>query len=84
MEDTNLNEVLTIKNSVKIAKLGEQSNVEPLKLKKYKKRWIMLIIYMIYNGAGAYQWIEYSIITNVVTRYHILLSKFLSKQRKYK
>ncbi|XP_025261827.1 feline leukemia virus subgroup C receptor-related protein 2-like [Camponotus floridanus] len=70
MEDTNLNEVLTIKNSIKIAKLSEPSNVEPLKLKRYKKRWIILIIYMIYNGAGAYQWIEYSIITNVVTRYY--------------
>lgn len=82
MEDTNLNEVLTTKSSVKIAKLSEQSNVEPLKLKKYKKRWIILLIYMLYNGTGSYQWIEYSIIANVVARYRIFLSKF--KQKKYK
>ncbi|EFN64115.1 Uncharacterized MFS-type transporter C09D4.1 [Camponotus floridanus] len=62
MEDTNLNEVLTIKNSVKIVKLGEQSNIEPFKLKKYKKRWIILIIFLIFNAAGTYQWIKYSII----------------------
>ncbi|XP_025261812.1 feline leukemia virus subgroup C receptor-related protein 2-like [Camponotus floridanus] len=70
MEDTNLNEVLTIKNSVKIAKLGEQSNIEPLKLKKYKKRWIILIIFIIANGGGTYQWIKYSIITNIIARYY--------------
>ncbi|KAL6435123.1 hypothetical protein ACFW04_005312 [Cataglyphis niger] len=67
MEDTNLNEVLTIKNSAKIAQLGEQPDIEPLKLKTYKKRWIVLIIYMIYNGMSACQWIEYSIIANIIT-----------------
>ncbi|KAM0727467.1 Choline/ethanolamine transporter flvcr2b [Formica fusca] len=70
MEDTNLNEALTIKSSAKIAKLGEQPDIEPLKIKAYKKRWIMLVIYMIYNGVIASQWIEYSIITNIVTRYY--------------
>lgn len=75
MEDTNLNEALTIKSSAKIAKLGERSDIEPLKLKVYKKRWLMLAIYMFYNGAIACQWIEYSIITNIVTRYRTFLLK---------
>ncbi|CAL1678174.1 unnamed protein product [Lasius platythorax] len=70
MEDTNLNEALTIKSSAKIAKLGERSDIEPLKLKVYKKRWLILAIYMFYNGAISCQWIEYSIITNIVTRYY--------------
>ncbi|CAL1678175.1 unnamed protein product [Lasius platythorax] len=70
MEDTNLNEAHTIKSSAKIAKLGERSDIEPLKLKVYKKRWLILAIYMFYNGAIACQWIEYSIITNIVTRYY--------------
>lgn len=71
MEDKNLREVLTIKDSTKIAKSGEPVDIRPLKLKVYKKRWLMLAIYMIYAAANAGQWIEYSIITNIVTRYHI-------------
>lgn len=71
MEDKSLSEVLAIKDSTKIAKSGESTDVGPLKLKVYKKRWLMLGIYMIYAGANSSQWIEYSIITNIVTRYHI-------------
>ncbi|XP_072755721.1 choline/ethanolamine transporter flvcr2a [Anoplolepis gracilipes] len=70
MENTNLNEVLTIKNSTTIVKSNEQSNDEPLKLKVYRKRWLMLAIYMYFNGVSAAQWIEYSIITNIITRYY--------------
>ena len=73
MEDKSQSEVLTIKDAIKIIKSGEPIDVEPLKLKVYKKRWLMLIIYMIYNGTNSSQWIEYSIITNVITRYHIFL-----------
>lgn len=76
MENTNLNEALTKKYSAKIVKPNEQSDTEPLKLKVYKRRWIMLIIYMYYNGAISAQWIEYSIITNIVSRYHTFLLKF--------
>jgi len=71
MEDKSLSEVLAIKHSIRIAKSDEPADVGPLKLKVYKKRWLMLIIYMIYNGVNSLQWIEYSIITNIVTRYHI-------------
>jgi len=73
MEDKSQSEVLTIKDAIKIIKSGEPIDVEPLKLKVYKKRWLMLIIYMIYNGTNSSQWIEYSIITNIITRYHIFL-----------
>ena len=71
MEDKSQSEVLTIKESIKIIKSGELTDVEPLKLKVYKKRWLMLIIYMIYAGSNCFQWIEYSIIANIVIRYHI-------------
>jgi len=72
MEDKSQNEVLTTKDPTKIIKSDESTDVE-LKLKVYKKRWLMLIIYMIYNGTNSSQWIEYSIITNIITRYHIFL-----------
>ncbi|XP_011165702.2 feline leukemia virus subgroup C receptor-related protein 2 [Solenopsis invicta] len=70
MEDKSLSEVLTVKDPAKITKSNEPSDVEPLKLKVYKKRWLILIIYMIYNGTNSSQWIEYSIISNIVTRYY--------------
>ncbi|XP_011878929.1 PREDICTED: feline leukemia virus subgroup C receptor-related protein 2-like [Vollenhovia emeryi] len=69
-EDKSLSEVLAIKDSTKATKSSEPADVEPLKLKVYKKRWLMLVIYMIYAGANSSQWIEYSIITNIVTRYY--------------
>jgi len=69
-EDKNLNEVLTVKDSTQITKSNEQSDIEPLKLKVYKRRWLMLIICMIYSVGMSCQWIEYSIITNIVARYY--------------
>ncbi|KYN30096.1 PREDICTED: feline leukemia virus subgroup C receptor-related protein 2-like [Trachymyrmex cornetzi] len=70
MEDKSQSEVLTMKEPTKITKPGESTDVEPLKLKVYQKRWLMLIIYIIYAGTNGSQWIEYSIITNIITRYY--------------
>ncbi|XP_071647030.1 choline/ethanolamine transporter flvcr2a-like [Temnothorax longispinosus] len=69
MEDKSLSETLATKDSTKITK-SELDDVRPLKLKVYKKRWLMLAIYMFYAGSNSSQWIEYSIITNIVTRYY--------------
>ncbi|XP_025988428.1 feline leukemia virus subgroup C receptor-related protein 2 [Solenopsis invicta] len=69
MEDKSLREILAVKDSTKITKSNELSDIGPLKLKVYKKRWLMLILYMIYAGVNS-QWIEYAIITNIVTRYY--------------
>jgi hypothetical protein len=74
MEDKSTSEVLAAKNPAETVKqTGERSSVpiEPLKLKVYRRRWLTLIIYIIYNGTSTYQWIEYSIIANIVTRYYI-------------
>ncbi|KAL6268571.1 hypothetical protein P5V15_001706 [Pogonomyrmex californicus] len=70
IEDKSLSEVLTIKNPTKITKSEKPVNNEPIKLKVYTKRWLMLAIYMFYTGTSSSQWIEYSIITNIVTRYY--------------
>jgi len=47
IEDKNLSEVLAIKNSTKITK-PKPADAGLLKLKVYKKRWLMLIIFIIY------------------------------------
>ncbi|XP_024889434.1 feline leukemia virus subgroup C receptor-related protein 2-like [Temnothorax curvispinosus] len=70
VEDRSLSETLATKDSTKITKSEELDDIGPLKLKVYKKRWLMLAIYMIYTGSNSSQWIEYSIITNIVTRYY--------------
>ncbi|KYN43720.1 Feline leukemia virus subgroup C receptor-related protein 2 [Trachymyrmex septentrionalis] len=70
MEDKSQSEVLTIKEPTKITKSSESIDIDPLKLKVYQKRWLMLIIYIIYAGTNASQWIEYSIITNIITRFY--------------
>lgn len=35
-----------------------------------KKRWLVLVIYILYSAANAFQWMEYSIIGNVVMRFY--------------
>lgn len=36
----------------------------------YKRRWLMLILFVFYSMSNAMQWVQYSIIENVVTRYY--------------
>lgn len=39
-------------------------------IKTYKRRWLVLTIYILCEAIGAFQWIEYSIITNIVMKYY--------------
>ncbi|CAG9822789.1 unnamed protein product [Phaedon cochleariae] len=39
-------------------------------IKVYRKRWWILFIYILYASGNAFQWIEYSIITNSVMKYY--------------
>ncbi|KAJ3665624.1 hypothetical protein Zmor_001113 [Zophobas morio] len=42
----------------------------PLEIKAHKGRWIILTIFISYAAVNSYQWVEYSIINNIVTRYY--------------
>ncbi|XP_032673896.1 uncharacterized MFS-type transporter C09D4.1 isoform X2 [Odontomachus brunneus] len=42
--------------------------------KIYKRRWLILIIFVLYSASNALQWIQYSIITNIITRYYKVTS----------
>ncbi|XP_066999147.2 heme transporter FLVCR2 [Anabrus simplex] len=50
------------------------SNQLPARLsglyKVYRRRWLMLAIFTLYSVANAAQWIQYSIISNVIQRYY--------------
>lgn len=39
-------------------------------IKLYKARWIVITSYIIYAAINAYQWFEYSIITNIIMKYY--------------
>lgn len=45
-----------------------RGNSDEIKIKEYKKRWIILGLFSIYSGLSAFQWVEYSIISNIITR----------------
>lgn len=34
----------------------------------YKRRWIVLAIFVLYSASNALQWIQYSIIANIIQR----------------
>ncbi|XP_046753489.1 uncharacterized MFS-type transporter C09D4.1 isoform X2 [Diprion similis] len=43
---------------------------EPPETKLYKKRWAILGIFVFYSASNAMQWIQYSIIANIVMKYY--------------
>ncbi|CAL1687172.1 unnamed protein product [Lasius platythorax] len=49
---------------------GDMQPTQGLEIKIYKKRWLMLILFVLYSASNAMQWIQYSIIANIVMRYY--------------
>ena len=45
---------------------SEESHPEELKL--YKRRWIILLLYGLCTASSSFQWIQYGIINNIITR----------------
>lgn len=70
-ESENMNEVHIANIPTEIEEQDETSNVGSLKLKVYKRRWLMLFIYVICAVGAMFQWLEYGIIVNIVTRYQL-------------
>lgn len=47
-----------------------QKQHEHQAVKVYKRRWIVLGIYILLAAVSAFQWIQYSIITNIIMKYY--------------
>lgn len=45
--------------------------------KVYKRRWLVLIIFTFYSASNALQWIQFSIIANVIQRYYNISSTWV-------
>jgi len=40
----------------------------------YKRRWIVLFVFILYALVGTYQWFMYAIISNIITKYYNISS----------
>ncbi|XP_035785899.1 feline leukemia virus subgroup C receptor-related protein 2-like [Anopheles albimanus] len=43
----------------------------------YKRRWLVLALFVMYSASNALQWIQYSIIANIVQRYYNITSTWV-------
>uniref|UniRef100_A0AAG5DGP2 Choline/ethanolamine transporter FLVCR1 n=1 Tax=Anopheles atroparvus TaxID=41427 RepID=A0AAG5DGP2_ANOAO len=43
----------------------------------YKRRWLVLAIFVMYSASNSLQWIQYSIIANIVQRYYNITSTWV-------
>jgi len=55
--------------SVRTAPETEKTS-EEAGIKVYKRRWVVLSIFVLFTIVGTYQWSMYTIISNVITKYY--------------
>lgn len=48
--------------------IGKLPKIEVCKV--YKIRWLILTIFVLYSASNAFQWIQYSIIADVIVNYY--------------
>ena len=62
-------------HATKIVPTQENNNTsvnvpkEKPEVKVYKTRWVVLILFIFYSATTTYPWVEYAIISNIVSRY---------------
>lgn len=54
----------------KVTERGLLNDAHETPIKLYRKRWLILTIYIVYAAINALQWFEYSVIANIVMRYY--------------
>ncbi|XP_033254476.1 feline leukemia virus subgroup C receptor-related protein 1-like [Drosophila miranda] len=52
-------------------------NAPPEGYKVYARRWAVLILFVLYSASNAMQWIQYTIINNIITRYYGISDKWV-------
>ncbi|XP_021928685.1 feline leukemia virus subgroup C receptor-related protein 2-like isoform X3 [Zootermopsis nevadensis] len=48
----------------------EQETAPPLQCREYRRRWVMLAIFVLCSMANSMHWLQYSIIANIMMRYY--------------
>ncbi|CAL7940713.1 unnamed protein product [Xylocopa violacea] len=69
-DEKDQSQVLCANNPVKVANGNDANDGSLLETKVYKKRWLILCLFILYTGMSTFQWAQYCIITNIVTRYY--------------
>lgn len=52
--------------------MEQKKTIRPpeLQVRVYKRRWLILLVFIVYSIACLNQWIQYSIIGNIISRYY--------------
>ncbi|KAL7735411.1 hypothetical protein ACLKA6_019530 [Drosophila palustris] len=58
-------------------KANKASNAPVEGYKVYARRWAVLILFVFYSASNAMQWIQYTIINNIITRYYGISDKWV-------
>jgi len=73
-----MNEMSNNNNSntdIKLLECKKDSKTSSLECNKteelhlYKRRWVIIILYGLCSASSSFQWIQYSIISNIISRY---------------
>lgn len=48
---------------------GEEKAID-VECKLYKRRWLIVALFMLYAFTASLQWVQFSIITNIITKYY--------------
>jgi FLVCR family feline leukemia virus subgroup C receptor-related protein len=48
----------------------EQETAPPLECRVYRRRWLMLAIFLLCSTSNAMHWLQFSIIANITMRYY--------------
>ena len=64
---------------VELTLIGEKCfhGGDVLQCKVYKRRWLILLIFILFNIVSTSQWTQYAIINNIVTRYYHVESVYV-------
>lgn len=46
-------------------------------IRTYKRRWLILFIFMVYSMTNSWQWIQFSIISNIIAKYYDVSTLFV-------
>jgi hypothetical protein len=76
MQDMATKEVPSISLALQGSQQQQQQQSQRCRL--YKRRWLILLIFVLYSMSNAMQWIQYSIISNIVKRYYAVDSYAIS------
>lgn len=65
-------------NAADIRKVDSKTHLNGATTKVYKYRWVILLLFSISSTLNGFQWIQYSIISNIIQRYYNVSSELVN------